>query len=92
MVHSNKSIIDEVSRKDHAHDLTPSLQQESSKSCSSYDTSQPATSGNKTMSTRMYSARLTRHKPQINGTNEYAWLIYKWSLLDNILHKKLKYK
>ena len=25
MVHSNKSIIDEVSRKDHAHDLTPSV-------------------------------------------------------------------
>ena len=40
----------------------------------------------------MYSARLTRHKPEINDTKEYARLIYKWSLLDNILHKKLKYK
>jgi len=40
----------------------------------------------------MYSARLTRHKPEISDTKEYARLIYKWSLLDNILHKKLKYE
>ena len=39
----------------------------------------------------MYSARLTRHKPEINDTKD-ARLLYKWSLLDNILHKKLKYK
>jgi len=44
------------------------------------------------MSTRMYSARLTRHKLEINDTKDYASLIYMWSLLDNILHKKPKYK
>jgi hypothetical protein len=31
-----------------------------------------------------YLARLIRHKPKINDTKEYASLIYKWSLLDNI--------
>jgi hypothetical protein len=36
-----------------------------------------------------YSARLTHHKPKINDTKEYARLIYKWSSLDNILHKSL---
>ena len=40
----------------------------------------------------MYSARLTHRKPEINDTKEYARLIYKWSLLDNILHEKLKNK
>jgi len=40
----------------------------------------------------MYSARIIRHKSEIIDTKEYARLIYKWSLLDNILHKKLMYK
>jgi Leu/Phe-tRNA-protein transferase len=43
--------------------------------------------GNKTLSTRKYSARLTRLKPKINDTKEHARL-YKWGWLDNILHKK----
>ena len=30
--------------------------------------------GNKTLSTRRYSARLTRHKPEINDSEDYARL------------------
>jgi hypothetical protein len=62
---SNKSIRDKVAQKDHAHDHTPPLWQEPTNSCSRRDTSQPATSGDKTLSTRRYSARLTRQKPEI---------------------------
>jgi hypothetical protein len=35
---------------------------------------------------RRYSARLTRHKPKINDTKEYARL-FMVELVDNILHK-----
>jgi hypothetical protein len=37
--------------------------------------------GNNALSTRRYSARLTRHKPKINDTKEYARL-YKLDWLD----------
>jgi hypothetical protein len=62
---SNKSIRHKVNKKDYARDHTPPLRQESINSCSRHDTSQPATSGDKTLSIRRYSARLTRQKPEI---------------------------
>ena len=34
--------------------------------------------GNKTLSTRRYSARLTRHKPEINDTKDYEGCIWSW--------------
>jgi hypothetical protein len=62
---SNKNIRDKVNKKDHAHDHTPPVRQEPTNSCSHHDTSQPVTNGDKTLNTRRYSARLTRHKLEI---------------------------
>jgi hypothetical protein len=62
---SNKSIREKITQKDHARDHTLPLRQEPTNSCSRHDTTQPATSENKTLSTIIYSARLTRHKPEI---------------------------
>jgi hypothetical protein len=72
---SNKSIREKLTQKDHARDHTPPLRQEPTDFCSRQDTAQPATSGDKTLSTRKYSARLTRQKPEISDTKDHARLI-----------------
>jgi hypothetical protein len=66
MIIVHKSNIGKILREDHAHDLTASPHMvETSAAVPIEHLAICNNKGNRTLSMRMYSARLTRHKPEI---------------------------
>jgi hypothetical protein len=68
MIIVHKSSIGKILREDHAHDPTASPHRvETGAAVPIEHLAICNNRGKRTLSTRIYSARLTRHKPKING-------------------------
>jgi hypothetical protein len=65
MIIVHKNNIGKILREDHDHDATTSPHRVETGAAIPIEHLAICNKGNRTLSTRMYSARLTRHKPEI---------------------------